>query len=84
MLIRLILLKNIIMKKEVLIIILIWKILKKLKLLKLDFLNLIRNDGFDTKNIFQIDDSNLSNYNGLDICVFQYPKRQIEPTTGYF
>ena len=30
------------------------------------------------KNIFQIEDSNLSNYNGLDICVLQYPKRQIE------
>ena len=36
------------------------------------------------KNIFQIEDSNLSIYNDLDICVLQYPKRQIELIKRYF
>jgi len=40
-------------------------------------------DGFNTKNIFQIEDFNLSNYNDLEICILQYPKDKIELTTGY-
>ena len=45
-------------------------------------IQIFEEDGFDIKNIFQIEDSNLSNYNGIEICILQYPKSQIELTTG--
>ncbi len=63
---------------------LVWTDLKNYKV-GLDYtcIQIFDEDGFDTKNIFQIEESNLSNYNGLDICVLQYPKSQIELTTGY-
>ncbi len=46
-------------------------------------IQIFKEDGFNIENIFQIYDSNISNYNGIEICVLQYPKgNKLELTTG--
>ncbi len=41
-------------------------------------------NGFNTQNIFKLGDCNISNYNGIKICVLQYPKvNKLELHTGY-
>ena len=37
-------------------------------------IQILEQDGFNIKNIFKIYDSNISNYNGIKICILQYPK----------
>ena len=37
-------------------------------------IQILEQDGFNIKNIFEIYDSNISNYNGIKICILQYPK----------
>ena len=39
-------------------------------------------DGFNTNNIFKIDNSNLDNYNDHEICILQFPEKELELTTG--
>ena len=47
-------------------------------------IQIFKEDGLNIENIFKIDDSNISNYNGIKICVLHYPKGdELELTTGY-
>ena len=47
-------------------------------------IQIFEEDGFNTQNIFKLDDFNISNYNGIKICVLQYPKgNNLELKTGY-
>ncbi len=47
-------------------------------------IQIFKEDGFNTQNIFELDDFNISNYNGIKICVLQYPKgNKLELQTGY-
>ena len=47
-------------------------------------IQILKEDGFNIKNIFQIYDSNISDYNGIAICILQYPKgEELTVETGY-
>ena len=47
-------------------------------------IQIYKEDGFNTQNIFELADCNISNYNGIKICVLQYPKgNNLELKTGY-
>ncbi len=47
-------------------------------------IQIFEEDGFNTQNIFKLDDSNINNYNGIKICVLQYPKgNELKLETGY-
>jgi len=48
------------------------------------YIQIFKKDGFDDNNFFEIDNSNISNYNGIKICVLQYPNgNELELKTGY-
>ena len=51
---------------------------------KLDYtaIQIFDEDGFNTNNIFKIDNSNLDNYNDHEICILQFPEKELELTTG--
>ena len=47
-------------------------------------IQILKEDGFNDNNFFEKDNSNLSNYSGISICVLQYPNgNQLELQTGY-
>ena len=47
-------------------------------------IQILKEDGFNDNNFFEKDNSNLSNYSGMSICILQYPNgNQLELQTGY-
>ena len=47
-------------------------------------IQIFKEDGFNIKNFFEIENFNLSNYNGIPICILQYPKgNELTLKTGY-
>ena len=46
------------------------------------YIKIFKEDEFEFKNIFEIDNSNISNYKGINICLFQYSnKNELELKT---